>query len=507
MRCAPSQHLAHPARSRLRGFVVPANHIESLCQSAKSADRSVRLSGKANIFATVLFLCSAAFAPAQTVTTLYDFAGGKTSGETPWYVTLVQGTNGSLYGTTYNGGASGVGTVFSVTTSGTQTLLYSFKGGTTDGANPTAGLTLGSDGNFYGTTQQGGTGSEGVVFKMTTAGVITILHNFNGTTDGAFPWGPPILASDGNFYGTASGGGSKGNGLVYKITSTGTYTTIYEFDVTHGFAPIAPPTQGTDGYLYIPVSQGGTSYCGTIVQLTTAGVVNNSYDFPCGSGGAYPIGQLVQASNGNFYSTTQDGGTNAEGTIYQVTTGLAVTILHSFGATFGDGTFPGAGLLLATDGNYYGSTSDGGTSGDGILFNTSTSGTYTDLYSFNNTANLTQMSPLAPPVQDTNGTLYGVTEFGGTSNDGTVYSLNMGLPSFVNMPLFSGKTSDSVMILGTNLKDASEVTFNGRPAAFKVMSDTHMTATVPADATSGPIHVVTPRADLESRKTFMVSEQ
>ncbi len=268
--------------------------------------------------------------PAQTVTTLYNFAGGKTSGETPWYVTLVQGTNGSLYGTTYNGGASGVGTVFSVTTSGTQTLLYSFKGGTADGANPTGGLTLGSDGNFYGTTQQGGTGTQGVVFKMTTAGVITILHNFNATTDGAFPWGPPILASDGNFYGTTSGGGLKGNGLVYKITSTGTYTTIYEFDVTHGFAPIAPPTQGTDGYLYIPVSQGGTSFCGTIIQLTTAGIVNNTYDFPCGSGGSYPIGPLIQASNGNFYSTTQDGGTNGEGTIYQVTTGLAVTILHSF---------------------------------------------------------------------------------------------------------------------------------------------------------------------------------
>ena len=487
---------------------MPANHTEeSLCPPAKSAVCSPKLSAKAVFCVAVLFLCAAVVAPAQTVTTLYNFAGGKTSGETPWYVTLVQGTNGSLYGTTYNGGASGVGTVFSVTTSGTQTLLYSFKGGTADGANPTGGLTLGSDGNFYGTTQQGGTGTQGVVFKMTTAGVITILHNFNSTTDGAFPWGPPILASDGNFYGTTSGGGLKGNGLVYKITSTGTYSTIYEFDVTHGFAPIAPPTQGTDGYLYIPVSQGGTSFCGTIIQLTTAGIVNNTYDFPCGSGGSYPIGPLIQASNGNFYSTTQDGGTNGEGTIYLVTTGLAVTILHSFGATFGDGTFPGAGLLLATDGNYYGSTSDGGAYGDGILFNTSTSGTYADLYSFNNTTNFTQMSPLAPPVQDTNGTLYGVTEFGGTSNDGTVYSLNMGLPSFVNMPLFSGKAGESVMLLGTHLKDASEVTFNGRPATFKVLSDTHMTATVPADATTGPIHVVTSNAELESRKTFVIQER
>ena len=479
---------------------------ELSCLSERSACGSRKPCLGVTVLVAALLLCAAALAPAQTVTTVYNFVGGKNSGETPWYVTLVQGTNGSLYGTTYNGGASGKGTVFSVTTSGTQTLLYSFKGSPSDGANPTGGLTLGADGNFYGTTQQGGTGSQGVVFKMTTAGVITILHNFNAAVDGAFPWGPPILASDGNFYGATSGGGSKGNGIVYQITSSGAFTTIYKFDGTHGFAPIASPTQGTDGYLYIPASQGGTSFCGTIVQMTTAGVINNTYDFPCGSGGAFPIGPLVQASNGNFYSTTQDGGTNGEGTIYQVTTDLAVTVLHSFGATFGDGTFPSAGLLLATDGNYYGSASDGGTYGDGILFNTTTSGTYTDLYSFNNTTNLTQMSPLSPPVQDTNGILYGVTEFGGPSNDGTVYSLDMGLVPFVNMPLFSGKAGKAVLILGTNLKGTTGVTFNGRPANFRVLSNTHMMATVPAGATSGPIRVTTPRAVLPSRKQFTIHE-
>lgn len=457
-------------------------------------------------FSLAIVVGASIFASAQTVSTVYNFVGGKTSGAMPWYVTLVQGTNGSLYGTTYNGGASNVGTVFSVTTSGTQTILYSFKGGTTDGANPTGGLTLGTDGNFYGTTQQGGTSSEGVIFQLTPAGTITILHNFDGTVDGAFPWGPPILGSDGNFYGTTSGGGTNGSGIVYQITSTGTFTTIYKFDVTHGFSPIASPTQGVDGFLYIPVSEGGSSFCGTIVQLSTAGVLNNSYSFPCASGGSFPIGPLVQAANGNFYSTTQDGGTNGEGTIYQVTTGLAVTVLHSFGATFGDGTFPGAGLLLATDGNYYGSTAEGGSLGDGILFNTTTSGTYSDLFSFNNTTNLTQMSPLAPPVQDTNGLLYGVTEFGGTKNDGTVYSLNMGLPAFVNLPLFSGKAGSSVMILGNRLTGTTQVTFNGRPANFKVLSDTHMTATVPAGATSGSIRVRIQRGILQSRKIFVVNE-
>jgi uncharacterized repeat protein (TIGR03803 family) len=455
------------------------------------------------IFAAAFLLCVGALAGAQTVATVYNFAGGTTSGANPWYVTLVQGTDGQLYGTTYNGGSKGKGTAFKVTTSGTFTLLHSFAGGASDGANPTGGLTLGSDGNFYGTTQMGGSGSEGVVFKMTTAGAVTVLHTFNAGTDGAFPWGPPILASDGNFYGTASGG-NKNNGLVYKITSTGTFSIVYKFDQTHGTYPIAPPTQGVDGLLYVPVAEGGGSFCGTIVQLTTAGVLNNSYSFPCASGGSFPIGPLVQASSGTFYSTTQNGGTNNEGTIYQVSTGLAVSVMHSFGAFFGDGTFPSAGMALGTDGNYYGSTAEGGSFDDGTLFNTSTSASYNELFSFNNSANLMQMAPLSPPVEYTTGLLYGVTEFGGTTNQGTVYSLNNGLTAFVNSPLFTGKQGSSVLILGNHLSGTSKVTFNGAPASFVVHSDTHMTATVPSGATSGWIRVTTASGAVRSRKVFVV---
>jgi uncharacterized repeat protein (TIGR03803 family) len=461
---------------------------------------------KGMILAAAFLALAGAMAGAQTVTTLYNFAGGKTGGANPRYVTLVQGTNGELYGTTYNGGSKAMGTFFEITTSGTFTLLHSFTGGASDGENPSGGLTLGSDGNFYGTTQQGGSSSQGVVFKMTTAGVITILHSFNAVFDGSFPYGPPIEATDGNYYGTASGGKGQ-DGLVYKITtSSGAYSTLYTFTATTGNYPIAPPTQGTDGYLYIPASLGGTDDCGTIVKISTAGVLQSSYDFPCGAGGAFPIGPLVQAANGDFYSTTQDGGTNGEGTIYQLTTSLGVTILHSFGALFGDGEYPGAGLLLATDGNYYGSAAEGGKYDDGILFNTTVGGTYTDLYSFNNSSNLLQMSPLSPPVQNTNGTLYGVTEFGGTDNEGTVYSLNMGLPAFVNSPLFSGKEGAKVLILGQHLTGASKVTFNGMPADFTVKSDTHLSATVPAGASTGYIEVTTGSGVVKSRKVFRVQQ-
>jgi uncharacterized repeat protein (TIGR03803 family) len=476
-------------------------HTDSALNSMKPTMKSIF---SVLLLATAAALCTMPVAQAQTVTTLYNFTDSASSGANPWYVTLVQGTNGNFYGTTYNGGKNASGTVFNVSTTGQQKIIYSFAGGTKDGAYPTGGLTLGTDGNFYGTTQQGGSESQGIIFKITPTGTLTILHNFNAFIDGAFPWGPPTLASDGNFYGTASGGGPNSRGIVYKITSSGTFSEVYQFDVTHGYSPVAPPTQGTDGFLYIPVVQGGTFYCGTILQMSTAGALNNTYDFPCGPGGSFPLGPLVQAANGDFYSTTQDGGTNGEGTVYQITTGLVATVLHSFGATFGDGTFPAAGLLLATDGNYYSATSDGGANGDGTLFNTTTSGTYTSLYSFNNTVNLTQTSPLAPPVQGTNGLLYGVTEFGGGANDGTVYSLDIGLAPFVNMALFSGKEGETVTLLGSHLTGTSAVSFNGRVANFAVLSDSHLAAMVPQGATTGPIRVTTPAGELLSRKSFVV---
>ena len=240
------------------------------------------------------------------------------------------------------------------------------------------------------------------------------------------------------------------------------------------------------------------------MKITTAGVANSSYFFLAGRAASSRLVRLVQAPNGNFYSTTQDGGTNGEGTVYEVTTSLGVTVLHSFGALFGDGEYPGAGLLLATDGNYYGSAAEGGTYDDGILFNTTAGGVYTDLYSFNNSSNLLQMSPLSPPVQNTNGSMYGVTEFGGTDDEGTIYSLNMSLPAFVNSPLFSGKEGGSVLILGQHLTGASKVTFNGVPTSFVVKSDTHMSATVPNGATTGYIEVTTASGVVKSRKIFRV---
>jgi uncharacterized repeat protein (TIGR03803 family) len=487
------------------------NSAEALTVRQEAARRLSNSCFKATIFAALMVLGAGAFAGAQsaatapTVSTVYNFAGGTTGSANPWYVTLVQGTDGQLYGTTYNGGSASAGTAFKVSTAGVYTLLHSFANTASDGGYPSGGLTLGSNGNFYGTTQQGGTANQGVVFQMTSAGAITILHNFNAGLDGAFPWGPPILASDGNLYGTASGGAGA-FGLLYKVTTTGTYSTVYAFSAADGYYPMASPTQGIDGNLYVPVALGGSEFCGTIDKITTAGVLVSSYSFPCGAGGSFPVGPLVQDANTNFFSTTMDGGTNGEGTIYKITPTMVVTILHSFGATFGDGEYPSAGLALGTDGKYYGSAAEGGTYDDGILFNTQKTGFYTDLYSFNNSANLMQESPLSPPVEYTTGLLYGVTEYGGTTNQGTVYSLNNGLTAFVNAPSFYGREGSNVLLLGNDFQYASQVTFNGVPANFTAKSNTHMMATVPAGATSGYIEVTTPAGVVKSRKLFVVQK-
>ena len=255
--------------------------VEVIAVREKRASRRVNSCAKKMIFAAMVVLCAAAVAGAQTVTTLYNFAGGKTSGANPWYVTLVQGTNGQLYGTSYNGGSKGLGTFFEVTTSGTLTVLHSFVGGKTDGANPTGGLTLGTDGNFYGTTQLGGSKLQGTVFKMTTTGTITLLHSFNSVFDGAFPGDRRSWDRTGIFMGRRAAARAS-NGLVYKITSSGTYSTIYILTQAIGTYPIAPPTQGTDGFLYLPVALGGANSCGSILQLTTAGVLNNSYSSRAG---------------------------------------------------------------------------------------------------------------------------------------------------------------------------------------------------------------------------------
>jgi len=217
----------------------------------------------------------------------------------------------------------------------------------------------------------------------------------------------------------------------------------------------------------------------------------------------------MQAADGNIYGTTQVGGKHGGGTIFKIdaATGLFATV-YSFGSTPNDGLQPFSGLTQGTDGSLYGTTVIGGKAGAGSIFKLSSSGVYSQLYSFPTLPGVTQQQPQAAPVQSTTGTFYGVTSSGGTNGVGSVYTLNMGLGPFVAFVRSHGKVGATVQILGLGqgMTGSSSVTFNGLPASFSVVSDTYMTAVVPTGATTGPVVVTTPGGTLSSNASFQVTQ-
>jgi uncharacterized repeat protein (TIGR03803 family) len=369
--------------------------------------------------ACLLFVCTAvavSVSTAQTLATVVNFTGA--NGSNP-QSTLVQGPDGNLYGTTYNGGfTNNDGTAYRITPGGAYVLLHSFGG--PDGARPYSGLIVGTDGNFYGTTSLGGLGA-GTVFKMTTAGAITTLYQFGGS-GGTIPYGGLVQGTDGNFYGTTSGGGTNGHGTVFQLTPSGTLTYLYNFAGPDGADPYATLVQGTDGNFYGTTNQGGANNLGTVFNITSTGTLTTLYSF-AGPDGSTPYASLVQGSDGNFYGTTSLGGTNSDGTVFQITSAGALTSLHSFCSptNCNDGSLPYGGLIQGTDGSYYGSASSGGVHGDGTLYKITSAGVLTTLHSFNSADGRLPYSNL---MLATNGDFYGTTYKGGPSDEGTTFALS-----------------------------------------------------------------------------------
>jgi uncharacterized repeat protein (TIGR03803 family) len=320
--------------------------------------------------------------PSGIVTVLHSFAGGPTDGANPG-AALLQASDGNFYGTTSNGGAFNSGTVFKMTLAGTVTVLHSFAGGATDGANPHAALIQANDGNLYGTTYFGGASSSGTLFMMTPAGAVTILHAFaGGTTDGASPSAALLQAADGNFYGTTTLGGATfvgppGLGTVFKMTPGGTVTVLVSLASLGGLAASSffPSSliEATDGNFYGTTTYGGfcghNIGCGTVFTITPAGTLTVLHTFAGGTGGAHPSDALIQTTDGNFYGTAFDGDLYGTfGTVFMMTPTGTVTVLHAFagGTTVGAG--PKAALVQSTDGNLYGTTAEGGVSNSGTVF-------------------------------------------------------------------------------------------------------------------------------------------
>lgn len=313
-----------------------------------------------------------------TFTLLHSFIGP--DGDTP-YSPLLQANDGNFYGTTYFGGTLNLGTVYRISPDGAFAVLHSFAGvAYGDGARPYyAALIQGSDGNLYGTTYNGGISSSGnaqgrgTVFRMTLDGATTILHAFTGGAGIAFPYSGLIQANDGHLYGTAYAGDLAGNGGIFRInimTMPPTFTALHTFQrSTEGANPIGSLIQATDGFLYGVTHLGGSSDLGTAFRMPISGslplpvTVIHTFN---GNDGSAPDQALIQARDGNFYGTTKTGGAGF-GTVFKMTPSGTLTTLRSFNGS--DGANPFAAVVQMPDGAVYGTTSSGGGSaGAGVIY-------------------------------------------------------------------------------------------------------------------------------------------
>jgi uncharacterized repeat protein (TIGR03803 family) len=483
--------------------------------------------------------------PLGKLTTLHSFDG--TDGANP-YGPLILGTNGNLYGTTYSGGAhdnctlgAGCGTVFKITLGGNLTVLHSFDG--TDGGIPIAGLIQAIDGNFYGTTSAGGTSDFGTVFKITSTGKLTTLHSFNGN-DGEGPVGGLVQGTDGDFYDTAGSGGPNpcgfvgSCGTVFKITPAGTLTVLHNFDGTDGDTPFAGLIQAVDGNFYGTTYQGGTDDtcfgggCGNIFEMTPAGKLTSLHSFD-GTDGQYPSAVLAQATDGKFYGTTLLGGSKGDGTIFKITAGGTLTSLHSFcsKADCADGASPSA-LMQGTSGKFYATTYSGGTDSLGTVFSLSVGlGPFvtflpaarpigqtvailgqgftgaTGVFFSGTRANFTVQSDTyltaTVPAGSSTGKIT-VTETNGTLTSNKIFRVT---PQIFSFSPTSAPPGTTVVIIGNGFLGTTEVVFScGKSATFTVDSASQITAFIPAGAMNGPINVVTPGGHAGSVESFTVTE-
>ena len=365
------------------------------------------------------------------VTVLHSFnsdSGG--DGYNP-YSGVTEGSDGKLYGTTYYGGSNGYGTVYSLGKDGANyTDIHDFGGtDSADGASPWSQLTKSSSGDLYGTTVYGGGANDGTLYKISSAGIYSRLYTFDGNA-GQFPYSQPIIATDGNLYGTTRNGGSGiGAGVVYKYDlGANTISVFATFDGTDASSPNAI-TQGADKSFYGTSESGGLTYSqsnfylgnGSAFKVSSTGRTSLLYSFYTHSGYT-PIGRTVQGPDGHFYGTTSAGGYHDNGTIYKSDASGKVTILHHLNNTplAFEGDSPQAGLIVGRDGSLYGSTTSGGRYSCGTIFKISTGGSFSVLYSLEQSQGSHIYAPL---MQGEDGNFYGVASSGGANGYGTAFKL------------------------------------------------------------------------------------
>jgi len=450
----------------------------------------------------IVLVAASTSVSAQTYTVLHNFGSVAGDPTGPRYSGVIsQSRGGNMFSSADDHWTDDNGTAFRISPEGTLKVVHRF--GPPGAVRPVGGLTLGTDGQYYGTNEAGGIYGHGNVFKMKQGGGLTVLHPFDGNSGCSTPEAPPIESVKGDFYGTAIGDNNDNtsHGCIYRVTKSGEFTVLHSFSGSDGAQPYAPVVQGSNFYLYGTTFSGGTHGYGTIFRISTKGDFKVIFNFD-GTHGANPYAGLIEASDGNFYGTATAGGLYGGGTAYQLTTGQTVMVLHNFSGG-SDGSNEVGGLVEATDGNFYGTNNVGGRYGWGVLYRVTKTGDITVLHAFDwNTG----ASPQDTLLQHTNGILYGTTAVGGVKNNGrgTFYSFDLGLLPFVTYLPVYGLPGAVVQILGQGFTDASEVFFNGTPATYKLVYPTYIRAAVPEGTTSGPITVTTANGTLTSNHVFIV---
>lgn len=377
-------------------------------------------------------------ARAQTFTDFYNFRGG-TNGAGP-IGGLVGNAEGNFYGTTYLGGdlsckhPYGCGTVFKISMTDKETVLYRFAKSGADGAYPFGGVIRDTAGTLYGTTHFGGAHYFGAVFKLSKTGKETVLYSFKGPPDGNRPNGGVVQDAAGNLYGTTASGGAFGYGTVFKLSKTGTETVLHSFAgyPSDGATPLSTTLlMGTEGSLYGVTSEGGSgkagcndpSGCGVVYKLSKSGVMTVLHSFAGKPvDGCWPMGTPAMDKSGNLYGTANRCGSSDNGVVWKVSQQGTEIVLHNFGGDASDGTRPSAGVIIDLQGNLYGSTFNGGDGqcSCGTIYELNNKGILTVLHTFDGSHG---EFPVGSLMRDVQGTLFGITLAGGRYKAGTVWKL------------------------------------------------------------------------------------